>query len=452
MGTQQVPCDPTRLRRLLDDGLTEAERAEVLTHLDACEACRAPPVPLSAGHLLVLNGHAGPVHSVAVSPDGKRALSGSGWPDGDRSVRLWDLESGRQPARLLGHPEQVLGVAFTPDGKRALSACFDGTVRLWDLEDGTLLRSFEGHSDQATSVAVSPDGRHALSGSFDKSVRLWDLESGKEVRRFYGHTDHVLSVACAADGGHALSGGAGGDARLWDVETGREVRRFRGHSGWVESVALSPDGRRALTGSRDRTARLWDVDGGKVLLRFAHTDSVLGVAFSPDGRRAATACRDKLVRVWDAEDGRELCRLAGHGDAVWSVAFTSDGRRLLSGGGGVMRGGDDQPGTDWSLRLWDLDAAVKARGADPAARPAGGGPPVSLLPEPLPDFPPAAPLNPAAMVTQPAPVEGARSWTIATHAHPSHGIFRGPFPAAAGRLGANSAGTAAPLGRDQKAP
>ena len=104
---------------------------------------------------------------------GRQALSGSG----DETVRLWDVETGKELRRFIGHSGQVFSVAFSPDGKRALSGSNDDTVRLWDVETGKELRSFEGHSETVWGVALSLDGTHALSGSMDKTMRLWQLSS-----------------------------------------------------------------------------------------------------------------------------------------------------------------------------------------------------------------------------------------------------------------------------------
>ena len=90
-------------------------------------------------------------------------------------MRLWDLEGERELRTFQWRTGPVQGVAVSADGRRALSASRDGTVRLWDGESGRGLHRFEGHTADVHGAVFSPDGRHALSGSLDKTVRLWRL-------------------------------------------------------------------------------------------------------------------------------------------------------------------------------------------------------------------------------------------------------------------------------------
>ena len=86
-------------------------------------------------------------------------------------------------------------MAVTPDGRRAVSASDDKTLKVWDLESGRELRTLEGHSAWVNGVAVTPDGRRAVSASGDKTLKVWDLESGRELRTLEGHSAWVTGVA-----------------------------------------------------------------------------------------------------------------------------------------------------------------------------------------------------------------------------------------------------------------
>lgn len=126
------------------------------------------------------SGHQKTVWAVALSPDGTQALSGAGRDTkdapsvgSDNSLRLWDVGSGARLLRLEGHTDGIRSVAFSPDGRRAASGSLDGTVRLWDLSDGRQVAVFEGHKGGVECVAFSPDGRKVVSGGSDQTARVW---------------------------------------------------------------------------------------------------------------------------------------------------------------------------------------------------------------------------------------------------------------------------------------
>ncbi len=106
----------------------------------------------------------------------------------------WD-----SPPPLAGHSDQVNSVAFSPDGRYALTGSMDRTAILWDVASGTALHTLAGHADQVYSVAFSPDGRYALTGSFDHTAILWDVASGTTLHALAGHTDAVVSAAFSPD-------------------------------------------------------------------------------------------------------------------------------------------------------------------------------------------------------------------------------------------------------------
>ncbi len=292
-------------------------------------------------------GHTGGVHSVAFSPDGRFALSGSE----DLTLKLWEVATGKELRSFTGHTGSVSSVAFSPDGRFAISGggtSYRGELKLWDLATGEEVRSFSGHSSDVKSVAFSPDGRFGLSGS-DRTLKLWEVATGKELRSFSGHTDQVQAVAFSPDGRFALSGSLDKTLRLWEVATGKERRSFNGHTGWVNSVAFSPDGRFALSGSEDETLKLWDVVTGKELRSFNGDSGIVwSVAFSPDGRFAVSGGWDG-TKLWELSTGRELHSFSEHTGQVLSVAFSPSGRFVLSGS------------NDNTLKLWELATGKELR-------------------------------------------------------------------------------------------
>jgi WD40 repeat protein len=292
----------------------------------------------SGQSLCTLEGHSKKVNGVAITPDGRRAVSAAD----DCTLRVWDLESGQNLCTLEGHSDLVFGVVITADGRRAVSASFDDTLRVWDLESGQSLCTLEGHSSPVLGVAITPDGRGVVSASGDRTLRVWDLESGQSLCTLEGHSRAVLGVAITADGSRAVSASWDNTLRVWNL-SGQSLRTLQGHSNWVLGVAITADGRRAVSASWDNTLRIWDLESGQSLRTLqGHSSRITGVAITADGRGVVSASWDKTLRVWDFGTGQSLRTLEGHNDKVNGIAITPDGRRAVSASG------------DNTLRVWDL--------------------------------------------------------------------------------------------------
>ncbi|HEV7891575.1 MAG TPA: TIR domain-containing protein [Pyrinomonadaceae bacterium] len=283
-------------------------------------------------------GHDDVVYSVAFSPDGKTAASGSF----DLTVKLWDADTGHESAALKSQPDPrtsdpgfkpppVLSLAFSPDGKTLAGGGMDYTVRVWDIAARREVANLTGHKQSVYSVAFSPDGRVLASASLDHTVKLWDARTWKESATLKGHSEGVYSVAFSPDGETLASGCADGSVKLWDARTGRELATLKGHAGEVRSVAFSPDGRLLASASKDQTVRLWDTRARRELATLkGHTGALAAVVFSPDGRTLASGGSDKTVRLWDTDTRSELATLRAHTGAIFALAFSPDGRRLAS--------------------------------------------------------------------------------------------------------------------------
>jgi cytochrome c len=275
-----------------------------------------------------LDEHGGPVKGVAVSADGRQALTASF----DYSVILWDLPKEAVLAHLYGHDAAVNAVAFVPGNGLAVSASDDGTVGLWDLATRTLEVRLDGHRGKVTAIAVSPDGRLAASAGWDRTVRLWDLVGRRELRALPG-LDNLNAVRFSQDGGRLLAGASDGSVQVWRVSDGSQLTALKAHDFGVTALDVGPGGRVAATASIDETVQLWELSRGeRAGTLYGHEGPVLCVALSPDGALVASGGVDGTVRIWRRGDGDRLRVYERHGGPVWSVAFTPDGARLLSGG------------------------------------------------------------------------------------------------------------------------
>jgi WD40 repeat protein len=195
------------------------------------------------------------------------------------------------------------------------------------------------HDEAVHSVAFSADGTRVLSGG-GPLVRLWDVESCQELARFEGHGAAVRAVAFADDGRRILTASEDQTLRVWDTGTRKELKSLQVLANPKGIVAFAADGRLALAGGLvDRTPGLWDVEAGKHLRAFdgTHVSGVYSLAFSPDGKRALSGGFDRAVRLWDVSTGKELRRFkaaAGMVEgSVNALIFSPDGRQAFLSGG-----------------------------------------------------------------------------------------------------------------------
>ncbi|ETO17126.1 WD-40 repeat protein, partial [Reticulomyxa filosa] len=295
----------------------------------------------SGKQIQCLEGHSSSVTSVQFSSNGDKVVSGAK----DNTIRLWDVSSGKQIQLLEGHSSIVTSVQFSPDGNRIVSSSHDKTIRLWDVLLGKQIQSLEGHTNGVIFAQFSPDGNRIVSGAWDDTVRLWDVSSGKQIQSLEGHSSAVASVQFSPDGEKIVSGSYDYTVRLWDASSGKQIYVLDGHLDTVNSVQFSPDGNRIVSGSSDKTIRLWDVPSGKQIQSLeGHVNSVTFVQFSPNGNKIVSASLDKTIRLWDASSRKQIQSLVGHSDVVSSVQFSSDGNQIVSGS------------HDKTIRLWDASS------------------------------------------------------------------------------------------------
>jgi WD40 repeat protein/predicted Ser/Thr protein kinase len=287
-----------------------------------------------------LTGHTEEVVAVAFSPDDKTIASGSV----DRTVKLWDAETGTLKRTITGHSNSVSSVAFARDGKTLFSGSSDGTIYLWNVQSAALENKLKGHRGDIVALAISLDGKTLVSGSSDKTIKIWDAQTGALKLTLTGHKSRISDVAFSPDNQTIASSSDDKTVKTWDAQTGALKLTLTGHSDAVYSVEFSPDNKTLASSSKDKTIRIWSSESGALARVVSGSYGQIGnIAFSPDGRLLAGVSSDKTIKLWDGRTGEFKQSLSGHSGEVWDVAFSGDGKTLASGG-------DDKTVKIWKLQ------------------------------------------------------------------------------------------------------
>jgi eukaryotic-like serine/threonine-protein kinase len=372
-----------------------------------------------------------PVKGVALSPNGRYAATTcDGQPPKPGMgkftgcvAQLWDVDSGKELFRSSELKFPVSQVRFSADGGRL----FYASMIDYGILEIESKRETIGKWQLPSSVSALdfvPDGRFAVTACADRNIYRCDLQTGKSNRRLVEKTTEVKAVAVSGDGKRFVAAGGellmngkeivrkdnkavyvGCKVCLWDLGSGREEACFQGHASLVTCVAISADGSRALSGSMDKTMRLLDLtrngDSGAglpeatgaspldkldptripaqqrppgfnelVAVLKDNTSEVFGVAFSGNGKRLISGANDRVARVWDltGTEPRQVAVLQGHNGYIAEVALTPDGQTAATGS------------NDGTVRVWDLSGA-EPRVRDVIANHEGGYSSVAVSPD-----------------------------------------------------------------------
>jgi WD40 repeat protein len=268
----------------------------------------------------------GRVWSLAFGKDARSLLVGAG-----TTLLLWDVEKNQRVRAFPGHRGVVGSIALHPDGERALTGAGDGTMALWNLKTGERLRSFTGHEGRVWTAALSKDGSLALSAGMDGSIGLWKTDTGERTQTLKAHKGSVNCAVFLDGDTRILSGGADGRLILWDAATGAKLKSVPAHAGEISGLSVGPDGKTIVTTSgklipgdepetNEGTMAVWDLESGRRRKLIRHRAGFLWSAFAGDARTVIAACADRSAALWDLESGDALQTFEGLGDRTHPIA------------------------------------------------------------------------------------------------------------------------------------
>ncbi len=332
------------------DVLSIAVAPDGQTYLVGCADQRIRLAEASTGNLLRTSDLLpGSVQALAYSPDGRSFLSGTA----DGVARLWDLDRFQPTVTTPTHPGAIWGVAFAPDRKSIATTAGDQFLRVWELvpHDRSGTPFGPAFPDPVNTLTISRDGHFVVCQSGEGLIQAIDGTDGRPIGE-RATAYRWFSPIVGSDDASFLVQAARGTLRLWRPETGTFAGAeipYRREDHKPQPAALSPGGQRVATVEDvwGRTARLWDlVTGEPIGPVLDHGAKLLTVAFTPDGKTLLTGGQG-MVRLWDASTGQPL---GDHLPAEASIAMvlSSDGRRLLATGGWDSNGRVDV------AQVWDL--------------------------------------------------------------------------------------------------
>jgi WD40 repeat protein len=256
--------------------------------------------------------------------------------NGDKKEKIFTVKDFRI---LAGHTNSVEYCSFSPDSKKIASASCDKTIKIWDIETGNLLKTLNGHNDTVNSCCFSPDGEKLASASFDKTIRIWNVNSGNLLKTI-GYSD-VVNYCCFSPDGNTIAS-AMNDCRIiiWDVHTGKPLKTINGGNSSFNRClcSYSSDGMNILYIGKERAflridqnAVIWNVNAEKVSMTLEGY-GVEYCCYSPDNQTIGMLdLSSNRLSILDAKSGKQILVIMKNVEKLAQFCnFSSNSKFILS--------------------------------------------------------------------------------------------------------------------------
>ncbi|PKA61035.1 Protein pleiotropic regulatory locus 1 [Apostasia shenzhenica] len=259
----------------------------------------------------------------------------------ERIPSKWPRPTWRPPWKnyrvISGHLGWVRSIAFDPSNSWFCTGSADRTIKIWDVASGRLKLTLTGHIEQIRGLAVSKRHTYLFSAGDDKQVKCWDLEQNKVIRSYHGHLSGVYCLALHPTIDILLTGGRDSVCRVWDVRTKAMVCALSGHDNTVCSVFARPTDPQVVTGSHDTTIKFWDLVAGKTMLTLTHhKKSVRALALHPQEQTFTSGSADN-IKKFSLPKGEFLHNMLSQQKSIInSMAVNEDGVLATAGDNGSL--------------------------------------------------------------------------------------------------------------------
>lgn len=253
----------------------------------------------------------------------------------DRTIKMWDTNTGSLSRSLYGCLGSVLDLAITHDNKSIIAASSSNNLYVWDVNSGRMNHTLTGHTDKVCAVDVSKvSSRHVVSAAYDRTIKVWDLHKGYCVNTIIFHSN-CNALCFSMDGQTICSGHIDGNLRLWDIQTGKLLSEVAAHSLAITSISPSRNGNVILTSGRDNLHNLFDIrslevcgtlraSGNRVASNWSRS------CISPDDNYVAAGSADGSVYIWSVSKGNIMSTLKEHTASVLCCSWSGLGKPLAS--------------------------------------------------------------------------------------------------------------------------